>query len=81
MVRIAVRDGLLILDQDRRSSGRGAYLHRAESCLAKFARSKVKVFRSLRRGIALDERREIANRIAESIPSAAAGQRQCAEIR
>jgi len=80
MVRIAVRDGVLTVDEDRRAAGRGAYLHRAESCLAKFARSKVKVFRSLRRGIALDERRQIANRIAELIPSTA-GQRQRAEIR
>jgi predicted RNA-binding protein YlxR (DUF448 family) len=71
MVRIAMRDGVLTVDQDRRIAGRGGYLHRASGCLAKFARSKVKEFRSLRRTIALDERRQIANRIAELIQSAA----------
>ena len=80
MVRIAVRGGVLTIDQDRRGPGRGGYLHRTESCVAKFTRSKVREFRSLRRGIPLDERREIANRITESIQSAA-GERPAAEIR
>lgn len=71
MVRIAVRDGVLTVDPDRRITGRGGYLHRASDCLAKFARSKVKEFRALRRGIALDERRQIANRITELIQRAA----------
>lgn len=71
MVRIAGRGGVLTLDPERRIAGRGGYLHRASDCLAKFVRSKVREFRSLRRSIALDERRQIANRIAELIQSAA----------
>jgi len=71
MVRLAGLDGALLVDEDRRIAGRGGYLHRESGCLAKFTRSKIKEFRSLRRGIALDERRRIADRIAELIQSVA----------
>ena len=66
MVRIAELDGAIVLDATGRIAGRGGYLHRAPECLAKFARSKVREFRSLKRRLAPDERRRIAEAIAAS---------------
>jgi predicted RNA-binding protein YlxR (DUF448 family) len=75
MVRIAELDGAMVLDTVGRIPGRGGYLHRAPECLAKFARSKVREFRSLKRRLAPDERRRIAEVVA-----ACAGQQQSARI-
>jgi predicted RNA-binding protein YlxR (DUF448 family) len=75
MVRIAELDGAIVLDEAGRLPGRGGYLHRAPECLSKFARSKVREFRSLKRRLAPDERRRIAEAIAVS-----AGQPQSARI-
>jgi predicted RNA-binding protein YlxR (DUF448 family) len=80
MVRIAIRQSAPTIDPARRISGRGGYLHPDRDCLAKFARGKLRELRSLRCTLTLDERRHIADRIAELIQNAA-GQRQFAEIR
>jgi predicted RNA-binding protein YlxR (DUF448 family) len=66
MVRIAELDGVIVLDAGGRIPGRGGYLHRTPECLAKFTRSKVREFRSLKRRLAPDERRRIAESIAAS---------------
>jgi uncharacterized protein len=63
MERIAAIRGALSLDIERRLPGRGGYLHRRPECLERFVRSKVKEFRSLRRPVAIDERRKIAELI------------------
>jgi len=63
MVRVAAAGEVVILDRAGLMPGRGGYLHRRAECLERFVRSKVKEFRSLRRGIALDERRRIAELI------------------
>ena len=76
MVRIAIMEGTPAIDEARRVGGRGGYLHRASACLEKFVRSKVKVFRSLRRTLGLDDRR----RLAETL-GVAAGQLETAGIR
>jgi predicted RNA-binding protein YlxR (DUF448 family) len=63
MVRIVVGASGAALDEAARMPGRGGYLHRRAECLDRFERSKVKEFRSLRRKLALDERRNIAELI------------------
>jgi len=52
MVRLAVVDGVVRADEDRRLGGRGGYLHARRECLEHFARSRTRQFRSLR--VALD---------------------------
>jgi predicted RNA-binding protein YlxR (DUF448 family) len=76
MIRIAVAQNEIRVDELQAMTGRGGYLHREEACLRKFVRSKVREFRSIRRKIPLDER----ERITELIRSAA-GERQTAELR
>jgi len=71
MVRITLREGVPVVDPERRADGRGGYLHPNESCLRGFVRSRVREFRSLRQSIALDARRELSKRITELIPCAA----------
>jgi len=72
MIRIATADGVLRLDEGVRSAGRGGYLHRRDACLVRFERSRVKEFRSLRRRIGLDERRQLTELIRIRLASAAA---------
>ncbi len=38
LVRVVARDGALVVDRPRRLPGRGGYFHRADACLATFAR-------------------------------------------
>jgi predicted RNA-binding protein YlxR (DUF448 family) len=52
MVRLAAVGGRVSVDEARRFGGRGGYLHPRRECLERFARSKVREFRSLR--VALD---------------------------
>jgi predicted RNA-binding protein YlxR (DUF448 family) len=63
MVRIAGAAGQVQPDDGVRRPGRGGYLHRSADCLARFERSRVKEFRSLRRKLVADERREITELI------------------
>jgi predicted RNA-binding protein YlxR (DUF448 family) len=69
MVRLVTVEGAIVTDFEARQQGRGGYLHRRRECLDRFVGSKVKVFRSLRRKIDLDERRKIADQIAQAIGS------------
>jgi predicted RNA-binding protein YlxR (DUF448 family) len=71
MVRIAAVVGRVRPDNIVRSPGRGGYLHRSAECLVRFERSKVKEFRSLRRRLGLDERREIAELIRSRLAATA----------
>jgi|HubBroStandDraft_2_1064218.scaffolds.fasta_scaffold906288_2 predicted RNA-binding protein YlxR (DUF448 family) len=71
MVRIAAVAGRVRPDNIVRSPGRGGYLHRSAECLVRFERSKVKEFRSLRRRLGLDERREIAELIRSRLAATA----------
>ncbi|HUO06143.1 MAG TPA: YlxR family protein [Candidatus Binataceae bacterium] len=66
MVRLAVADGKLVLDYSGDRPGRGAYLHRDDDCIKRFVASRVKQFRSLRRGIEHSERLEIALAIRDA---------------
>ena len=71
MVRIAVRDGQVLIDFDNRVEGRGGYLHRQSECLDRFVKSKVKEFRSLRRPIDRQERVQIAEVLRSRLDSSA----------
>jgi len=71
MVRIAAVAGRVRPDNIVRSPGRGGFLHRSAECLVRFERSKVKEFRSLRRRLGLDERREIAELIRSRLAATA----------
>jgi predicted RNA-binding protein YlxR (DUF448 family) len=71
MVRIAAVAGCVRPDSLVRNPGRGGYLHRSAECLVRFERSKVKEFRSLRRRLGLDERREIAELIRSRLAATA----------
>jgi uncharacterized protein len=63
MIRIVAADGTVLADEGGTTAGRGGYLHPSAECLERFVRSKVREFRSLRRGIDRAGR----ERIAESI--------------
>jgi predicted RNA-binding protein YlxR (DUF448 family) len=76
MARVTVIGNGLALDEGPHRIGRGGYLHRADDCLSKFVRSRVKEFRSLQRAVAPDERLRIAELIR-----GAAGERRNAGIR
>ena len=54
-----------------RAPGRGGYLHRTVECMARFERSKVREFRSLRRKLATGERRELTELIKSRLASSA----------
>jgi len=64
MVRIAARAGGGIEpDFNSRMPGRGGYLHPRAECLARFVKSKVKLFRSLKRAMGEQERLSIVKLI------------------
>jgi predicted RNA-binding protein YlxR (DUF448 family) len=71
MVRIATVAGRVQPDHDARQPGRGGYLHRNAECLARFERSRIKEFRSLRRRIGLDERRDLTQQIRSRLAATA----------
>jgi predicted RNA-binding protein YlxR (DUF448 family) len=71
MVRITSVAGRVQLDDEARRPGRGGYLHRSAECLARFERSRIKEFRSLRRKIGLDERRDLTERIRSRLATTA----------
>ena len=76
MLRIAIAYSAPVVDNERRLPGRGGYLHRETACLEKFARSKVREFRSLRRALTVNERRQLVDSIGRC-----AGQFKTAGIR
>ncbi len=63
MVRLAVVQNEVKIDELQAMAGRGGYLHRNESCLQNFLRSKVREFRSLQRALSPEERERIAKLI------------------
>jgi uncharacterized protein len=71
MVRIAAVGDRVQPDDQARRPGRGAYLHRNAECLVRFERSRVREFRSLRRKIGVDERREITELIRSRLAATA----------
>jgi predicted RNA-binding protein YlxR (DUF448 family) len=60
MVRIAAPGAVVTLDPQGRLGGRGGYLHRRPECLERFVKSKVREFRSLKRGIDREARAQLA---------------------
>ena len=72
MVRIAVSEDKLTLDEKGRMPGRGAYLHCDERCITSFSRSKTSGLRSLKRKIEPDQRRKLAELIYARLDSSAA---------
>src|SRR5260221_8724931 len=71
MVRIAAVGDRVQPDDEARRPGRGGYLHRSAECLVRFERSRIKEFRSLRRRIGLDERRDLTQQIRSRLATAA----------
>jgi predicted RNA-binding protein YlxR (DUF448 family) len=71
MVRIAAVGARVRPDDEVRGPGRGGYLHRSAECLLRFERSRVKEFRSLRRKLGLEERRELTELIRSRLASSA----------
>jgi predicted RNA-binding protein YlxR (DUF448 family) len=71
MVRITSFAGRVQPDGESRRPGRGGYLHRTAECLVRFERSRIKEFRSLRRKIGLDERRDLTERIRSRLATTA----------
>lgn len=71
MVRIATVGDRVQPDNEARRPGRGGYLHRSAECLVRFERSRVREFRSLRRKIGVDERREITELIRSRLAATA----------
>lgn len=71
MVRIAAAGAVIRPDDAQRRPGRGGYLHRSAECWLRFERSRVREFRSLRRRIGVDERREITELIRSRLASSA----------
>ncbi len=69
MLRIVVREGAVVFDPTADAPGRGGYLHPAAGCLEKFARSKVKQFRSLKAGISRSDRSRLTEQIARWLDS------------
>ena len=69
LTRLAARDGAVVADAAASLPGRGAYLHRRRECLDRFLDSRVKVFRSLGRGIDKAERRAIVEVIRKRLES------------
>ena len=66
LVRVVAHDGALVVDARRRLPGRGGYFHRADACLATFARRGGFV-RSLRCVVAKPEREMFRARFPEVI--------------
>jgi uncharacterized protein len=70
-VRIVALEAGVVVDVQGRIGGRGGYIHKRAGCLERFERSKVREFRSLRRKISLDARRQITELIRERLDSKA----------
>ncbi len=71
MLRIAIRDGLPVLDERGNIAGRGGYLHPGAECLERFVKSKVRQFKSLRSGIDREQRMRIVQSIRTRLDSEA----------
>lgn len=68
-MRIAAREGMVILDTAGSAPGRGGYLHPVALCLEKFTVAKIKEFRSLKSRIDRSERLRIAEAIKRRLDS------------
>jgi predicted RNA-binding protein YlxR (DUF448 family) len=71
MVRIAAVGERVQPDDAVRRPGRGGYLHRSAECLARFERSRIREFRSLRRKLDVGERQELTELIRSRLASSA----------
>jgi predicted RNA-binding protein YlxR (DUF448 family) len=72
LLRIAVSGEMLILDEQGRRPGRGAYLHQNDRCISQFEHGKAREVRSLRRKINPGERSKLAELIHARLDSNAA---------
>jgi predicted RNA-binding protein YlxR (DUF448 family) len=72
MLRIAVHQDTLKLDEEDRLPGRGAYLHYRNRCITSFGHGKARDVRSLKRMIGRDERRRLMELIHTRLASSAA---------
>lgn len=72
MLRIAVHEDTLTLDEEGRLPGRGAYLHYRNQCITNFGQNKTAEVRSLKRTISRDERRNLIELIHTRLASRAA---------
>jgi len=71
-MRIAANGDTLMLDEEGRMPGRGAYLHYHNRCITSFSHNKARELRSLKRKISPDERRKLAEMIHAWLASSAA---------
>ena len=69
MFRIASSGDTLIVDEEGRSQGRGAYLHYRNRCITSFGHSKAKVLQSLKRRVSRDERFKLVELIHARLDS------------
>jgi predicted RNA-binding protein YlxR (DUF448 family) len=69
MLRIAVVDNTLTLDERGRLPGRGAYLHYRNRCITNFGRTKAGELRSLKRRVSREERCELIKLIHTRLDS------------
>lgn len=69
LIRIAAAGSRVVIDPDRRLPGRGGYLHPRALCLEGFLASRIREFRSLKRKINADERRNITRSITVRLDS------------
>ena len=72
LLRIAVSNDMLTLDEQGQLPGRGAYLHYDNGCITSFANSRIRKLRSLKRNISRDERRKFVELIHARLDSCAA---------
>lgn len=71
MIRLVALPASVILADKSGQGGRGGYIHRSEACLKRFERSRIKEFRSLRRRLGSDERRDITEQVRKRLASQA----------
>ena len=65
LARLALRDGHVTWDRERRLPGRGAYLHLEDECLTRFTRQKSFV-RGLKASIGNEDRKRLVAMLPES---------------
>ena len=71
MVRLAAVEGDVRVDERRRLGGRGGYLHPRRECMDRFARARVREFRSLRVAIERGTRELITRMLQERLDKGA----------
>ena len=63
LLRIASLPAGVALDAAMRLGGRGGYLHPRRECLSAFVRTRLREFRSLKRGVSRDQREALVKMI------------------